>query len=382
MKIILISNYPGDKQVSMLKYALALRENLLRHKIEVEIIYPQSFFVPKNKPTTHGIFKWLGYLDKYIVFPFNLKRKVLLEAKDHQKDVFFHICDHSNSMYLKFLPRKTSGITCHDVLAIQGALGVDGTYCKSSKTGILLQKWILRNLNDANVLTTVSHNTMNHLLQLCGIEKYNKSNWKVIHNTFNSRFWPMDIGESSLILKNKNFSEKPFILNVGSNLPRKNRGLLLRMVHDLGKRWNGNICFAGDPLDKDFFSMAEQLGLKNRLISFNKPDHKTLVALYSSCEAFIFPSFSEGFGWPLIEAQACGAPVIASSIPTLFEIGGEAAIYADPNRPEEFAECFLKLLQKENRIKQVFLGFENCKRYSNEKLTRDFIRLYQKKHTA
>ncbi|WP_217179249.1 glycosyltransferase family 4 protein [Gillisia limnaea] len=301
-----------------------------------------------------------------------------MKNKNEVEDVFFHICDHSNSMYLKVLPKNGSGITCHDVLAIEGALGFEEANCRATRTGKILQNWILKNLKKAKILTAVSHNTMEHLAKLCGVENGSNSNWRVIHNSFNSNFWPMDKNESRKFLNAINFPEGSFILHVGSGLPRKNRSLLLKMVNSLGDRWKGNICFAGDPLDEDFSKNAKNYGICNRVKSVPRPDHHTLVALYSSCEAFIFPSFSEGFGWPLIEAQACGAAVLASSIPTLHEVGGEAAIYADPYKPGEFAEGFINLIQKKNKKKLIALGFENCKRFESQKLIKDFIRLYKK----
>ena len=377
MKIILIGNYPGDRQESMSRYSNALRDNLIRNEVEAEIIQPLIFFAPHNKISTRGLVKWLGYIDKYVVFPILLKRKVIQELKNKKEDVFFHICDHSNSMYLNFLPKNASGITCHDVLAIQGALGFDEAHCTASSTGKLLQNWILKNLKKARILTAVSHNTMKDLSHFCEVKKGSNSHWKVIHNSFNSNFWPMDKRESRKLLKGIHFPEGPYILHVGSGLPRKNRTLLLEMVKILGDSWTGNICFAGDPLDKDFYEKIDKMMLKNRVITIVKPDHQTLVALYSSCEAFIFPSFSEGFGWPLIEAQACGAPVLASSIPPLHEVGGEATIYADPNNPDEFADGFINLFRKNKKKELIALGFENCKRFDSQKLTRDFIRLYR-----
>ncbi|MCM4160824.1 glycosyltransferase family 4 protein [Antarcticibacterium flavum] len=377
MKIILIGNYPGDRQESMFRYLNALKDNLIRNEVQVGIIQPGSFFVPPNKITTSGLLKWLGYIDKYVVFPIVLKMRVMKELRKEKEDVFFHICDHSNSMYLKVLPKNLSGITCHDVLAIQGALGFDEAYCKATRTGKILQAWILSNLKKARKLATVSHNTMKHLTELCEVENGTNSNWKVIHNSFNSKFWPMDESESRKLLKTLNFPKGQFILHVGSGLPRKNRSLLLKMVKELGNRWKGYICFAGDPLDEDFTKNVKNYGILDRVKSVPRPDHPTLVALYSSCEAFIFPSFSEGFGWPLIEAQACGAPVIASSISTLQEVGGEAAIYANPYKPEDFAKGFIRLNKKEKKKELITLGFENCKRFDSQKLTKDFIKLYQ-----
>lgn len=378
MRIILIGNYPGDRQVSMKKYSLALRRNLINNGVEVDMINPIAFFSPRSSCTNRGIYKWLGYLDKYIVFPIILKRKVLRERKKNREDVYFHICDHSNSIYLNFLPKNTSGITCHDVLAIQGAFGYNESYCPATKTGKLLQNWIFKNLKEATVLTTVSHYTMDQLLQLSGIDLKSKCRWKVIYNSFNSNFSPMEKGECKRLLDAISFPQGPFILHVGSGLPRKNRKLIVKMVEILGERWKGNICFAGDPLNKDILDYVEQSSLRNRIISLVKPDHLTLLALYSSCEAFVFPSFSEGFGWPVIEAQACGTPVLASSIGALKEIGGNAAIYANPYKPEEFANEFLNLIQKERKSEFISLGFKNCKRFNSQNLTQDFIRLYQK----
>lgn len=377
MRIILIGNYPGDRQESMKKYSLALRQNLINNGVEVDLINPIPFFSPRSRCTNRGIFKWLGYLDKYIVFPIILKRKVLKEIKKNREDVYFHICDHSNSIYLNFLPRNASGITCHDVLAIQGAFGYDESFCPATKTGKLLQNWIFKNLKEATVLTTVSQYTMDQLLQLSGTDLKSKCRWKVIYNSFNSNFSPMGKGECKRLLDAISFPPGPFILHVGSGLARKNRKLIVKMVEILGESWNGNICFAGDPLNKDILEYVEQSSLRNRIISLVKPDHLTLLALYSSCEAFVFPSFSEGFGWPVIEAQACGTPVLASSIGALKEIGGNAAIYANPYKPEEFAEGFLNLIHKKKRSEFISLGFENCKRFDSQILTKDFIQLYQ-----
>lgn len=375
MKMILIGNYPGDRQESMLRYSLALRDNLLKNQVQVEIVCPKPFFAAAEKVTRNGLFKWLGYIDKYVVFPLILRRKARRESK-HNKDVFFHICDHSNSIYLEFLPKKTSGITCHDVLAIQGALGFEEAFCPATRTGKLLQSWILSNLKKARILTTVSQYTMDQLSQLCRIEKTDKPRWKVIHNSFNSDFWPMDKRKSRKLLEVQNLSGKSFILHVGSGLPRKNRNLLLNMVKILGDAWKGYICYAGEPLCNNLLDNIENSDLKDRVVSVVSPDHLTLVALYSSCEAFIFPSFSEGFGWPVIEAQACGAPVIASSISPLREVGGDAAVYADPHKPEEFAQSFLTLFKQEEKNKRISLGFKNCKRFESQKLTKDFIALY------
>jgi glycosyltransferase involved in cell wall biosynthesis len=117
------------------------------------------------------------------------------------------------------------------------------------------------------------------------------------------------------------------------------------------------------------------LGLRERARIIVKPDHNTLVALYSSCEAFIFPSYSEGFGWPVIEAQACGAPVIASNIEPMPEVSGGAALYADPSDPEAFAEALLTLQNLTTRALLVQRGFANSGRFEPAHMIQAYLNL-------
>ncbi|WP_257668492.1 glycosyltransferase family 4 protein [Parapedobacter tibetensis] len=377
-QIILIGNYPLDRQESMTKYATNLHHGLISENIPVKLWKPPVFFAKGRISTTTGLSKWLGYLDKWIIFPTLLKLR-LLKPKYRRKNVFFHVCDHSNAPYLASLPASRSGITCHDVLAIRGALGFADAYCPASKTGIILQKWILKNLTHAKRLASVSQFTMNQLTTLAvNGHRQSEKKWKVVHNSFNAPFKPMDKAECLPFLERCKISpDQSYILHVGSSLPRKNRKMVVDMIDAIDTRWDGFICFAGQPIDQALASHIEKLGLKDRVISVVKPDHQMLVALYSACEAFVFPSFSEGFGWPLIEAQACGAPVIASNIEPMPEISNGTALHADPYNKDAFADAFLQLLQPTVRERMIQQGFENCKRFDNKLLIKKFINLYQ-----
>jgi glycosyltransferase involved in cell wall biosynthesis len=93
----------------------------------------------------------------------------------------------------------------------------------------------------------------------------------------------------------------------------------------------------------------------------------------------VFPSYSEGFGWPIIEAQACGAPVITSNkAPMMSEVGGEAALYADPDNAFSFAEEFRKLKNEDFREEVIRLGYENAKRFDFEKTMGQYVELIAK----
>lgn len=378
MKIILIGNYALDQQESMERFALMLENGFINNSIESEIWRPTVFFGKKSLNQNKGIGKYLGYIDKWLLFPLVLKFKTLKKTHS-EKSTFFHICDHSNSPYLSYLPRYRSGITCHDVLAIRGAFGFADAYCPTSRMGAFLQKWILKNLSKAKKLVAVSHFSLNQLKDLCKDKVIEDKNWLVVHNAFNAPFEILSKEKCNNILEETSLiKDKPYILHVGSSLPRKNRKLLLDMLKHIIDSWDGYVCYAGGAIDDDLKHYAKQFGLENRMVSIVKPNHEVLVALFNACDAFIFPSFSEGFGWPLIEAQACGVPVIASDLDPMPEVSGGSAIHASPLKPKAFANAFRQLETPSFRDEVVNKGLKNIKRFSNDKMIEGYIKLYKK----
>jgi glycosyltransferase involved in cell wall biosynthesis len=375
MPIVLISNYPLDRQESMLRFARMLNSEIQKTGLATEVWWPKPVFGLLSKSTNRGLGKWLGYIDKWLIFPVTIRYR-LVTKKSYYSNARFHVCDHSNAPYLNHLPRNRTAITCHDVIAIRGALGYKDTYVAASVFGRILQKRILYFLSRAKLLACVSNYTYRQLLELSADAKSNEARWIVIHNALNADFRPLkNVISNELLIQSGINVDVPFILHVGSSLQRKNRKLLLSMVMSLGNQWNGNICFAGEAIDNDLSENIKQLGLEKRVVSIEKPNHETLVALYSTCAAFIFPSFSEGFGWPIIEAQACGTPVIASAIEPFPEISGKAALFADPNIPQDFAQAFLSLSKENTNLILVQKGLQNANHFKPEIMTKAYIDL-------
>ena len=375
-QIILIGNYLPDKQESMIRFARMLDSGFRKAGVNSEIWWPTAFFGTSAKSTNSGVGKWLGYLDKYVIFPFVL-RKRLRKLLFKMPSVRFHVCDHSNAPYLKYLPANFTSITCHDVIAIRGGMGYTDFAAPASSLGRILQKWIFYYLRRAKLLASVSQFTLNQLTELLPEQKCVSQGWQVIYNAFNADFKPMHVNESGVLLDKIGLvTDKPYLLHVGSDNPRKNRKLLLEMVFELGHNWDGLICFAGSAVDDALISLAKKLGLQDRVVSIANPDHNTLVALYSACEAFIFPSLAEGFGWPIIEAQACGAPVIASKIEPISEISGGAALLADPLKPQEFANAFILLKEGLIRSQLINQGYQNCNRFELVPIINSYLLLH------
>lgn len=376
--MILIGNYPADKQESMIRFAHLLHSGLTSSGLEAEIWWPTVFFGAKITAPNAGLDKWLGYLDKWLVFPVVLTWRLLRASRDVA--THFHICDHSNAPYLKYLPSARTAITCHDVLAIRGSLGHADTHAPASALGKVLQKWILHHLSRAKLLAAVSDFTLDQLRELQPESLPSHKDWRVIHNSFNAKFEPLPLLEARRRLTQAGIDlPAVFILHVGSGHPRKNRRMLLQMVAVLGQRWDGSICFAGEAMDKELLAEAISLGLRERIVSVPGPSHAVLVALYSACQVFVFPSLSEGFGWPVIEAQACGTPVIASSTAPMPEVSGGAALHADPTSPQAFAEALLAVQDEQQRADLVQKALKNSHRFTPERMINAYLDLHSYK---
>ena len=374
IRIIFIGNYQLDKQESMLRFAKLLCTGFQKAGYDAHIWWPKAFFGKLFKATTTGFPKWVGYIDKWIIFPFILRRRQQRQGFKNA-NVRFQICDHSNSPYLKHLPTDRTCITCHDVLAIRGSMGFADAYAPASSTGKYYQQWILGNLLKANCIACNSQNTLQQLTKLAAERNVQPKNWRVIHLSYNGEYTLMQSEEAKPLLAEAGIytKERPFILHVGNGHIRKNRIFLLDVLAQLKDKWKGCVCFAGKVDDVDLINRARKLQIEDRIILLSKPSNTLLRALYSSCEAFMYPSFSEGFPWPTIEAQSCGAPVIASDIEPMPEITGTGALHASPTDAKSFADAFLQLQDTNFRNEMIRRGFENCQRFAPPKMIDDYL---------
>jgi len=373
-KIILVGNYLPDKQNSMLIFESLMVEGYTNSKHTVSVIRPSEIF-GKVSFDKLSLLKWFGYIDKFLLFPLRL---LILRFQNFIQfnSVYYHICDHSNAFYLYFLPQDKTIITCHDVLAIRAGLGYTDTYCSATKSGQVLQKIILKALSGAKKLAAVSEFTLKQLKDI-DTKPSKQKKWICIHNALSDKFLPMCNDKINVVLGHfKPILSIPFILHVGSDLERKNRKLLVEMLYELQNEWDGLLVLAGEKLNLNLLDLIEKLKLNKRIIQINNPKDIEIIALYSMCHVMVFPSFSEGFGWPIIEAQACGAPVITSNkAPMMYEVGGEAALFANPDDAIFFANQFRKLNDEGFRNEVIRAGYENTKRFDFDNTIHQYIEL-------
>ncbi len=367
MRILLLGNYPYLKSQSMNRFAGVLYEQLSAAGHQVRLLKPKPVF-GRILPSATGLGKWFGYLDRFLLF-----RPLLKKAVDWAE--FVHICDQANAIYIPWLNRKPHVVTCHDMLTIRSALGeIKGHTI--GLTGKVYQRWILSGLNQARHVACVSKTTYDDVLRLTGMEAERIS---VVLNGFNYPYHPMGQKEKAYHLKQIGIADAtPFFLHVGSNDWNKNKEGLLRIFCQLthlvvGKKWH--LVLAGQGLNDQLRFLAQKIGISDRIREASDLTNEQMCALYSSAEGLIFPSLAEGFGWPIVEAQACGCPLFTSNRAPMTEIGGSAAVYFDPLEEVDAADIILKAIQNGDYIKEH--GYRNAMKYSTKAMVSGYVDCYR-----
>jgi glycosyltransferase involved in cell wall biosynthesis len=371
VNVLLVSNYPPDRQESMLRFADCLAKALPKAGVTAETIAPQPRFAKDRNPAG-GAGKWLAYVDKFLLFPRVLRKK----AASLPPQSIVHVCDHSNAMYVTAARKRPTLVTCHDLLAVRGALGED-VDCPASATGKVLQKWILSSLARSNAVVCDSAATAGDFRRLApGF----RGHTEVVLLGQNNPFRRLSAEElQTRLAKHAPLDDgKPFVLMVGSALSRKNREGALRIFRRIADQFPGRLVFAGAPLNGGQRALASELKLTDRIVEFTGISDEGLETLYNAAHALLFPSSAEGFGWPVLEAQACGCPVVCSNRTSVPEVAGDAAFIRDLKDEAGFAEDLLKLSDEETRRRMVEAGFCNAGRLTTEKMIEGYLAAYRR----
>jgi glycosyltransferase involved in cell wall biosynthesis len=173
----------------------------------------------------------------------------------------------------------------------------------------------------------------------------------------------------------------PYLLFVGTIEPRKNLLTLIRAYDELlrttTRRPQLVLCGGRGWLYDEIFRLVEDLKLQDQVRFTGYVEDADLPALYSAAEAFVYPSFYEGFGLPPLEAMACGAPVITSDISSLPEVVGKAGLTHAPNDARALTEAMAKLLGDETAREHFRReGLKQAAKFSWERAARETQSVY------
>lgn len=242
-----------------------------------------------------------------------------------------HVVDHSYGHLVRRLPIPRTVVTCHD-LNIYERMQKDRSLpfqamCQHILGGFNKARWII--CDSQFTAEALEKSELARGAQVTVIPLGLASNFRVL---------PTATLQS--IAQRFHLPAGPKVIHVGDCFERKNIEVLLTAIH----RLKIHLVKVGGQFSEGQQKLIKDFNLESQITHLHKVDIEDLVALYNLSDLCIFPSWLEGFGFPVLEAMACGTPVIASNRSSVPELVGEAGLLADPADAEAFVAQSLRVL--------------------------------------
>ena len=227
----------------------------------------------------------------------------------------------------------------------------------------------------ASHVIAISESTKADLVHLFGTSPEKIT---VTYLAADERFHPLERKDCERVLQRYGLP-RGYILYLGINKPHKNLVFLLQVFSQVETEVKLVLAGKEDPRYPQARQEAERLNLGERVVFLGEVADNDLPMLYNGAELFVFPSLYEGFGLPVLEAMACGTPVICSSTSSLPEIVGDAALTLDPLDRDAWVAALAELLEKEAlRAEMRTKGLRRAQTFSWEETARRTWLVYQR----
>lgn len=277
---------------------------------------------------------------------------------------------HSPHYTLPLLIRTPSVVTVHDLIHLLHPPK------KPFNWAYHYAKYMIKvAVERARAVITVSENTKNDLIERIGARPEKIS---VIHSGVEKIFKPVLREECLGFLQGEGLPQE-YILHVGNHKPHKNILTLIKAFGGIKGRTSCHLLLCGseEAHTRAIRRTVREEGLEERVRFLGHRDDDQLVKLYSAATALVFPSLYEGFGFPILEAMACGTPVITSDVSSMKEVAGGAALLINPHDLEGLASAISKLTADPSLRKGLTeRGFEQVKRFQWEKTAEKTLKIY------
>jgi glycosyltransferase involved in cell wall biosynthesis len=239
-------------------------------------------------------------------------------------------------------------VTLHDIIYMESSFPeiLRGSGTAYQKSGNVYRRIVVpRIVKKSKAIITVSNFEKNRIGEFFGMK--NDPRLKAIYNGVGMHFKPVtDPAELSRVKSLYKLPDR-FFFFLGNTDPKKNTKGTLKAYSDFVNRTGSDIFLVMLDYDRtELEKILDQIGdrpLINKILLTGYVKNSDLPAIYSQCSVFLYPSLRESFGIPLLEAMACGVPVITSCTSSMPEIAGEAAFMIDPFKPEEISAAMAKL---------------------------------------
>lgn len=290
----------------------------------------------------------------------------------------FHIVDHSYAQIVHALPAERTLVTCHDLDTFRSVL--DPELDPRSAPFRAMTRHILGGLRKAAHIACDTEATRDALVDKA---KVDSSRTSVVPNGPHPSCTPepepfADSEAARLLGPAGRYVE---LLHVGSTIARKRIDVLLNVVAALRRhRSDIRLVRVGGPFTAAQRALARDLGLDPAIVVLPFLDRSTLAAVYRRSALVALPSEREGFGLPVVEALACGTPIVASDLESLREVGGDAVVYCPPDDVDAWTACILRVLAEgadrdRARLRRT-AGIARAASFSWSRYAQEVVRLY------
>jgi glycosyltransferase involved in cell wall biosynthesis len=268
--------------------------------------------------------------------------------------------------------RGTTVVTVHDLSFLRLPAQIPPMKARYLKTAVALST------RRATHVIAVSQNTRQDLVELL---KLPERRITVVYSGASSAFRPMPESEREAF-RQARFGGRPMILHVGTLQPRKNIDVLIRAFAALRRR-------AGIPhvlalvgargwMYEDLFALVRRESVAEHVYFVDFVPSEHLPLWYNSADLFAYPSAYEGFGLPVLEAMACGVPVVTSASSSLAELAGDAAITVPPGSQEALELALMRVLGDESlRAELRGKGLRRAAEFSWNRTALDTLAVYE-----
>jgi glycosyltransferase involved in cell wall biosynthesis len=270
-------------------------------------------------------------------------------------------------------------LTLHDIFYLESLSLVQKGFTNYQKFGNMYRRSIVPSVvKKSRKIVTVS---LSEKIRISKFFKIYDDRLAVIHNGVGTHFTP--VTDSATLKKTKTTYGLPekFILLLGNTDPKKNTEGAVVAYSKFLQLGDSSVSLVIADFSESHLTeilVKQKLSpIRPKIICLDYIHNPDLPAIYSLSSLFLYPSFWESFGIPILEAMSCGTPVITSNVYAMPEIAGDAALLIDPGDPDEIAMAIFRLMNEQDLNKQMIeKGKRQITKFSWKKMAQEYLETY------